>query len=229
MLVRIDYNWPRPLVQPRGHGESHKLLRGTPAPPMTRTYRQLSCCPRPVFSAQPSESLLPAPLPRSGIAYLPACCLWPLLTDADGPGRGSIVGVASGLRCHRDTRQRRRSGWDGSRASRIHWPMAACAVSTSMARLGALLCVSWQLSSKPYQPRCLGQLSLAAPPRNPPPPETLETAGATAGSGRIGQVRRSRLGVLYATGAWVSLASPSGSWTRLYRGVHFRALQHFHA
>ena len=67
-----------------------------PAPPMTRTCRRRPCS-RPAPSAQPVEA--PAPRPRSGIAGLPAHCLWPELTVATGSSRSSVVHTAPGYLC----------------------------------------------------------------------------------------------------------------------------------
>ena len=67
-----------------------------PAPPITRTCRQRPYS-RPAPSAQPVEP--PAPRPRSGIASLPAHCLWSELTVATCSSRSSFVHTAPGYLC----------------------------------------------------------------------------------------------------------------------------------
>ena len=67
-----------------------------PAQPINRTCRQRPCS-RPAPSAHPLKAL--APLPRSGIAGLPArgpWPQWPELTVATGSSRSSIVHTAPG-------------------------------------------------------------------------------------------------------------------------------------
>ena len=71
-------------------------LTRLPMPPMTRTCRRQPCS-RPAPSAQPVDA--PAPRPRSGIAGLPAHCLWPELTVATGSSRSSFVHTAPGYLC----------------------------------------------------------------------------------------------------------------------------------
>ena len=65
-------------------------------PPMTQTCRRRPCS-RPAPLAQPGEA--PAPRPRSGLAGLPAHCLWPELTVATGSSRSSFVHTAPGYLC----------------------------------------------------------------------------------------------------------------------------------
>ena len=87
-------------------------LTSLPAPPITQTCRQRRCSSlehlrsslfqpgttsRPAPLAQPVEA--PVPLPRSGIACLPAHCQWPKLTVATCSSSGSFVHTAPGYLC----------------------------------------------------------------------------------------------------------------------------------
>ena len=73
--------------------EFHKYVpTSLPAPPITRTCRQRPFSRPAPPSAQPVEA--PAPWPRSGIAGLPAHCLWPELSS-----RSSFVYTAPGYLC----------------------------------------------------------------------------------------------------------------------------------
>ena len=67
-----------------------------PAPPITHTCWRRPCS-RSYPSAQPVKA--PAPPPRSGIAGLPACCLWPQLTVATGSSRRSVVHTSAQPSC----------------------------------------------------------------------------------------------------------------------------------
>ena len=71
-------------------------LTSLPAPLITRMCLQQPCS-RPAPSSLPVEA--PAPRPRSGIAGLPAHCLWLELTFATGSSRSSFVHTALGHLC----------------------------------------------------------------------------------------------------------------------------------
>ena len=123
-----------------------------PAPPITRTCRQLPCS-RPAPSAQPVKA--PAPRPRSGIAGLPAHGLWPELTVATGSSRSSFVHTAPGYLCPCRRSQAVKPLWFGRtltqylvtlpRTKRRAELLAPCGISSHASQLAsyALTFQSW--------------------------------------------------------------------------------------